>query len=227
MDSLIIKPGGKLFKKEWVYVEEDGEGHWEEEDITEKASAVLFYPPCDVAEGVTLRDIFLLLKADLDIYKIIFNYWVEEIVEEGLSPCEEETEVQFTEVYWGISYDDDDGYLYGADVASFHGVSFDENGDRTNWSVSLSPANTCADLPFKIGESYISAELKPGEWETYDKTSITYGQILYAVLWELTWFGGPDKREKRRCEVNEAYEDCMARKGEDDEEFTVHCTRNR
>jgi hypothetical protein len=82
-------------------------------------------------------------------------------------------------------------------------------GSRINWGVSFTPANELIDLPVKLDTKVtvfddnlkhdMDHQNKTG-WHypvaTYTGAVYTLGNILYGVLWELSWHGGPEKRKK-------------------------------
>ena len=103
-DGLIIKKGGKLIDSKW----DKDLGEHVEKDVTEIAAMYLF-DHCVLEAGVTLRDIFLLIKANMDVLKVILGNWVDEIVDEGLNgiPKEEDPNdkyfTDYLELYWVLT----------------------------------------------------------------------------------------------------------------------------
>jgi hypothetical protein len=217
IDHIEVRSGGKLFRVDWIYDEELEEGAWVEEEITEKAPFYLFYPECELNDDVTLRDIFLLLKQDLPLYTVVIGNWVEEFVEEAFRPLPddfEETEVEYLEVYWWLEYDKE--YFSGLDFPSFHGIGGSEVwGDDINYSMSWTPVNEMLDLPLRQ-RTHLSlcdkTESFPGEVKEILGPSYTLGQIMYGIIWDISFYGGPESRDKTRCGVMEDVEDIKSGK---------------
>lgn len=72
--SLSLHPGPKLIRRDWEYDAALGEGHDEQQDVTEHASRYLFEPVA-LAPDLTLRDIFLLLDTDPLLQRIFGRAW--------------------------------------------------------------------------------------------------------------------------------------------------------
>jgi len=217
-EGLKIKKGGTLWRTRWVYDEAKGEGSYVEKDVTERAVTLLF-EHCELDAGVTLRDIFLLLKTELGIFDAIIGNWCEEIVNEGLTrekTPDRNSDIEYLELYWHIYKDKDydtkkstfGGYIF----PQFHGVGFlqekdkfDEYGnleckagDRTPYGISFTPASDLIDLPIKL-----DAEVRiynEDDWketpQTFELGEYSLGHILYGVIWELSFHGGPDQRDE-------------------------------
>src|SRR4051812_23831174 len=103
-DTLVIRPGGKLIK---ISGDLDSQSY-AEKDVTELALQKL-WEPCLIAEGVVLRDVFLLLNSKLEAFDSVITYWCKEIVTEGLSnPVQlpeddrEEEKIEYLELYWRL-----------------------------------------------------------------------------------------------------------------------------
>jgi hypothetical protein len=108
-EGLQIRKDGKLFKTRWVYDEAKEEGSWVATEVTERAVTLLF-ERCDVEDGVTVRDVFLLLNTELEIFDTIIGNWCKDIVTEGLKPKgnNDFTDgIEFLELYWHIYKDSD------------------------------------------------------------------------------------------------------------------------
>ena len=178
-EKLEIRKGGRLVETKWKYDETIKKGEYVERDITKNAIRYLF-EPCELEQGVSLRDVFLLLNTELDIFDSIIGNWCKEIVTEGLTqpskPYQfDEEGIEYLELYWSFYYDDGSEYgpsFYGYNRPSFHGIGFErkENkyfdwtskdgskdiehakGSRTNWGISFSKANDLIDIPVKLDD---------------------------------------------------------------------------
>lgn len=101
-EGLTIKKGGKLIKSSW----DSDIGEYVTQDVTTKAGYYLF-DRCILDSDVTLRDVFLLIKSNMDIMKVVLNNWVEEIVDEGLNRIptisQHSRDIEYLELYWVLS----------------------------------------------------------------------------------------------------------------------------
>jgi hypothetical protein len=208
-ETLTIKKGGKLARTGWK-----GDT-WVTEDVTDRAISLLF-EQCDLEEGVTLRDLFLLLNTELEIFDCVLGNWCKEIVQEGLAaPSTRNLGFDKLELYWHIGTTTEDGKtrLFGHHFPEFHGVGkADENdryypvGERISYSLSFLSSSDLVDLPLELcTESKLFDE---DDWQKQPtplgEAPFTLGQILYGVLWELSFYGAPEDRDARGEELRAA-----------------------
>jgi hypothetical protein len=190
MDALQIEKDGKLIATR--YHPEDQRDV--EYDATDRAASLLF-EPCTIAEGVTLRDIFLLINRHLDVFEKLLGNWCREFTTEALEirdfvDTEDDDPLEYLELYHFLELDDET--LYGMDRPDFHGIS------RSNVACSLSfiPTYRIAHLPVKLGP------VKMEDEGTY-QTTYTLGKILYGILWELSFYGAPQDRDEKSVHLQE------------------------
>lgn len=202
--DLLIKKGGVIERKS------HGRGT---EDVT-YTSAFHLMEPCTIEDGVTLGDIFLILRRGMNIYKTVINNWVEEIVEEGLSGKTEDTvendsKIEFLELYWDFTSEigEEPGFS-GFLFPSFHGwgewskceFGHYPDGHKGGIGISLSPAYTLIDIPVKLRDSVSLSTQKnyrqSGEVQEFKNPSYSLLHILYGIIWELSFMGSPDNRDK-------------------------------
>lgn len=232
---LKIVKGGRLIENKWVYDEAKDGGSYQDFDITDQAIRNLF-KACDLEEGVTLRDIFMLLNKDLKIWDAIIGNWCEEIVTEGLTkPAKavgtyDPEEIEYLELYFSPEFQkglegSEDG-LHGFLRPNFGGVGWEllqdsesthgfKAGERIPWGISVTPANELIDLPVKlrktieiIEDDYSTENMVQG-WKsliTLPNPEYSLGQILYGIIWEMSFHGGPDKRNEFKEELDDITE---------------------
>ena len=169
-----------------------------------------FFGTCDLDEGVTLRSIFSLIR----------KYNLEPIVGWDMAPFYKEIRKKsqdldwdpgdYLEVYWCpiIERDyDDETKTTISKYPQFHAIR--PKQDFTKWGISFSPTYDLAHLPIKINKEffiYIEHDRKPA-LKTYMEFSLN--EIISAIMWELTWHGGPESRNKRSAELKESYTEAM------------------
>jgi hypothetical protein len=220
--ELKILKGGRLLRTSW-------EGKIEgfvQKDVTAEAIGNLF-ELCDLEEGVTLRDIFSVINTELTIFDAVLRNWTKEIVTEGLTGIptnklkEQHEEIEYLELYWGSYKGLDENkqpILYGHHRPELHGIGpvllkdklFEwgeverKAGERITWGVSMTPTTDLIDLPVKLNKEFIIHDDE--NWRnpptSMGKSEFTLGQILEAIVWELSFFGGPVDRDKKAVELN-------------------------
>lgn len=227
-EGLQIRQGGKVIRTRWKYDEESQQGSYVEDDVTERAVTLLF-DDCTLEDGVILRDIFLLLNTELDIFDTIITNWCKEIVTEGLTKPKEaarETEIEFLELYWrfykDVDRDTKKTFLGGNIFPQFHGMGFvhkedhivdgilhSKAGERTGYSIALTPASELMDIPVRFSEDVCI--YNEDNWseqpQKFDSGQYSLGQILYAVIWELSFYGGPEKRDQTSQELMDSVDE--------------------
>lgn len=221
-EKLEIRKGGKLFETCWIYNKETEEGHYEDTDVTEYASRFLF-DVCEFESGITLKDIFLLLNSNLDIFDSIIGNWCKEIVTEGLTGAEKPytgeyniDEVEYLELSWNISSDDDVPSFTGYHRPDLHGMGFElkedkllewgdvecPKGKRQSYAVEMSPTNEMINFPvvlnnkFEVYEDNHKKDNFMSKITEYQGASFTLGNILEGIMWELSFYGKPEKRDE-------------------------------
>jgi hypothetical protein len=199
-DTLIIKPGGKLISKYWFYDEEVEVGKYVYEDVTHTAITRLF-DKCILDEQVILRDVFLLLNTNLPVFDMLIGNWCKQYVCEGLQETDKtsDSEIHHLELYW---YAEEYGYDEGSEFEGLRFPDFHGIGDEHNYDISLTKADNLAFLPLKLNDQFTI--VKDSEVTYYKSPEFTLGQILYGIIWELSFYGDPDKRDRRLSELHEA-----------------------
>jgi len=252
-EKLELRKGGLLVETRWKYDETIKKGEYVERDVTQNAIRYLF-EPCELEEGVSLRDIFLLLNTELEIFDAVIGNWCKEIVTEGLTqPAKPYTGqydpdgIEYLELYWSMYYDNGTKYgpsFYGYHRPDFHGIGYElkedklfdwidkdtgkpavewPKGARINWGISFSRANDLIDIPVKLDDkatvfddnlkSKSDHQAKTG-WgyplAEYKGATYTLGNILYGIIWEMSFHGGPESRDERSEELKQAVDEIKA-----------------
>lgn len=235
-EGLQIRKGGKLIKTKWVFDHTKDEGSYVEKDITDNAISHLF-DDCDLEEGVTLRDIFLVMNKELKLFDAVLRNWCEEIVTEGLTKPAKVVgqygpdEIEYLELSKCIHYDKTEKQCNSSSRPDFGGVGYElkedklhswgevewPKGHRIPWGISFSAANDLIDLPVKLdkrlkvyNDDHTSSPKEYGqELASYDGVSYTLGEILHGIIWELSFHGGPVEREKAGDELRKTADEVM------------------
>lgn len=209
--EVIMKSGGKLFAKQWVYDNEKGEGAYEYHDIT-CTSYEYLYEPVTLLD-VTLNDLFLLTEQCAEFYRLIFrrNYY-EELIQEAFSGEGPSTdkEIEYLEIYKYLDVMKIEDSLYETNLCvSFHGVN--ETTD-INYSLMFSSAKLIKNLSLRLkSDISIYEEIySPNYTSTekiFPKINYTLFEVLNAVYWELSFSGSPEQRQELLATLEERVED--------------------
>ena len=229
-DKLQIRKGGKLIDTKWVFDKEKREGEYQEVDVTDQAIRYLF-EPCSLAEDVTLKDIFLLLNSELELFNVVIGNWCKEIVTEGLTgPAKpydlsiyDPEQIEYLKLYYAPEYDVEDkgDVLYGFHRPQFGGegivlqadYDYHKQGERIPWGISFTPSNELINIPVKLHNKFTIYE-GIMKWDKskgaatraladFDNPTYTLGGILEGIIWELSFHGGPESRNEKSQELKD------------------------
>jgi len=216
--ELILKKGGRLAGHEY--------GKTRMRDRTAAASTHLF-DHCELDKDVTLRDVFLLLKRNIKLYDAIFGNWCREIVASGLSKRfkhdPKTDDMDFLELYCDIT-EHDSGKKYPVETSGFRRLSFDgvgklkknsedgygKKGQTIRFGVELTEPWKLTSYPLKLRKTIEIRRELPKKNEvvaTFRNPEFTLGDILYGIIWELSFYGPPDKAKKFAESLNKMRED--------------------
>lgn len=239
-EKLEIRKGGKLIETKWVYDKAKGEGEYQEFDRTDSAIRRLF-EPCELAADVTLKDLFELMNTELDLFDAVIGNWCKEIVTEGLTqpgkPYDltkyDPEQIEYLELVYTPEYELYDGVdsCHGFHRPDFHGVGVElradgdqehyRKGERVPWGISFTPANELINIPVKLSDTFAIYEgiLRSPEGQMpkmlaeFKNPTYTLGGILEGVIWEMSFHGGPAKRDAFGAELRQTVDDIKAGKG--------------
>lgn len=197
MIFLTLKSGGILEKEVLDAFEKK---HYKE-DVSSQAICYLFYP-IEIEKGVLLKDLFLLINRNLEIFDSIFGNWCKEWVQEGLKEGKklENLSHVYLEHFFTISQIGDKQILDGTEAPECHlaGVDF---GKYDIGSVS---AADLAQLPLILkqeGMLWKNSEI------SFNKCTFTLGQVIQGFLGELSWHGSPTDTSNFWDEIDRRLED--------------------
>ena len=153
MEEIKIVHKGKLISKKWVYDDKKEEGEYVVSDVSKYSSFYLF-EECSIAQDVVLKNIFILVKSSIKIYKAILGTSVVEVIDEGLKPFEgADEEIEYLLLSWNIDYDKKGKIFHGNILPDFSGVG--KEPDRIRYALEYSPANKLANLPLRLSDSFL------------------------------------------------------------------------
>jgi len=199
-EGLQLVSGGRLLRTKWA----TDQKRYLTTDVTENAPCYLF-AACTLAEEVILRDLFLLLQKHPDFYQNTIGNHVNELVTEGLQPPPDRPgggdSAAVLELSWKLEYWPQTQKLFGNVRPEFWCLT--PAGQKS--SVALSPAQTLAQFPVRLNPGFPVwvRQAAISEGHNFTGAEFSLGQILEAIIWELSWFGGPMERKIFTQELTE------------------------
>jgi hypothetical protein len=236
--ELTLAHGPRLTRRDREYDEPHAEGAYD--GVTEQASRHLFSTVA-LAPDVTLRDILLLLDIDPLLQEVFARDWAKELLAEMMggnvssAPSIEYDPdgIEYLELYQVWSQDSFSGKLKPIHRLDFHGVGFVlredvvrdgyvdyRAGERIKWSLSFTSPLKMLHLPVRLNPEVI---LREGNMDSvnYGKEigrmrnpSVTLGQVIHGVLWELSFHGSPASRDEESTQLKSLADD--VRSGEEE-----------
>ena len=211
----------KITKGGNIFVYNDKEKIWEanEEPIKELAYASI-ENICELEEGVTFGDIFLLIEKHSDFFIELFNddltYFLDEI---NSNLDEEDNFIEYLEICWNA--EEIDGYLEEGISLTGWGkiiegvpevVSTDEKGN-VPYLISFFSLNKLKDIPIYLNNDYEVVKIDSELMEKYingdksisqndieevvlnTKKHFTLIDIIDSIFFEISIHGSPDERD--------------------------------
>jgi hypothetical protein len=212
MNDLTLKAGGRLVANCWKYDNATGTGESVELDISDCASAHLFYG-VTVDHDVTLADVFRLLAADPVLQAVHANCFAQELCEEAAKGATDGADtgspdaLDYLELYQTWEVDTSTSTYAPHNRLSLHGVGVVQRadrpemarraGERIEWDVSLTPLRALLALPVRIKPEVVLYEGNP-DADAYGQElarlcypHLTLGEVLDSLLRGLTVYGSP------------------------------------
>jgi len=229
MEGLMITKDSKLVETYWDYEEEKKEGSYKTREISHLSPHVLHENGCSLEDGLTLRNIFEYMSKDISAWGVYIGNWCEEFVTEGLKESEHiEKELEYLELYWSYQiseYKNEEPRCEFGYRMDFHGKGIPDEHGGQNYSLTFSPVNELANLPVKVNTEVNLCETDYINYKDkktiLGKQSPTLFQIIYGIIWELSFHGGPSQRDTQKEELMTIVKDLKERypndfKGESD-----------
>jgi len=223
MSTVTLEKGGKLTYTKWVYDKEKEEGAYQTKDVTDIINYHLF-SNCSIAEDVTLKDIFMLVEEHKDLFSIIIpDCYIEEYLIESKQSTDNKCDAK--RYYMGLSWANEDDKAdskdgTGSSFSSYISVSKLSKEEDIAYSLSFIPVNQLNDLPVILDKSFIvykghGYDIDFKDKESYKlielgKKEFTLSEIIYAIFYELSFYGNPKDRDGQGAELFE-----MAKEYED------------
>ena len=159
-------------------------------DVTDIAYAYLNnYITLD--DDVVLKDLFLLINQNLDIFTIIFRNYIDIYTFNALNNTPDINDsMDWVELYWHL--DAFKNELTIPSIPEYHGVQiakedgdYYKKGDKIKYAIELSPIENSVNCPLKLNNKI------EFNGSIYDIDSYTLYQVILGVIWEISFHGDP------------------------------------
>jgi hypothetical protein len=182
-----------------------------------------------------LSDLFRLLEANPVAQKVFRRDFADElcaggrqgpVVKEVAEPLPEGGGIEYLELYQQWSLDTNSNTYGMTQRLHLHGVGFElvddvpgyhrKKGERIHWSISLTPLRALLSLPLKVNaavsiiEDDINAKAFGHVISRGNHPTVTLGQVIHGVLWELSFHGVPEQQTEFGDELNRSLAEVKA-----------------
>jgi hypothetical protein len=231
MNMLTLGPGATLIRRDSHFRDADSPV---EQNVADRAIAFLFEPVALHPE-LKLGDIFILFEACPALHQVFRRAWSVEMCEEarkgavpqrrGDNPADD-AGIEYLELYWSWARDTASSTYRSVHRLDLHGVGpvlASDNaiyghraGTRINWSVSLTPLRELLELPLRlreelsIAEDDIDAKAYAQPIASGRCDEVLLGQVIQGVLWELSFYGGPEDKAQVGADLKAQVEEIDA-----------------
>lgn len=174
----------------------------------------------EIGEDVTFGRIFDLLILNREflntaLYSFTYGYDIDFYIDEIYKDSEEvNSDIEYYEVYRVFEHMiDSSGEEYNEYYYGIHGVSFDENGRKTNHALSFKPLCEIKNIPIRVnnelnitvdtGIKFNDVKTLSEKYKTLHKAQIpmTLFNFLGAIMFEMTFYGVPENRDIKKSEL--------------------------
>lgn len=236
--SLILKPGGILVEKRWVYNEKIKKGNYYEHTLisidNESYLLSLLNTTIELAEGFTVRDWFNLIinysayqKLDLFIPSFLEEYY-NCPKKDCVDPEGKLQDIIFQKTISYENYYPDKEDIYECEI--YIDICGRHKDDDLHYAMEFTPLKEYLDTPIKLldgittktssilKENKESKKKKAHSDYTYDykvenvKVYYTLFEFITSFIYEISFFGTPKKRDKKSKELMNTMEDIKSGK---------------
>lgn len=187
----------------------------------------LLSKPCKIKKGVTLGDILNWVK-DNKYLKVFFSQYSHCDVEAFIAqseipyspPEKEEDKLEKLEIFWVADQDEDNGKKKVYFSPGFHAIGtpdpsshyYPEDGGSINYSIALTPVNELVHLPVVLNKKLdiYGADYNKSEIEFSAENDFTLLDVLHAIFWEISFYGGPNTKKEFKESINAKMDEIKA-----------------
>lgn len=232
MPRITLKHGPRLVMAERRRDKSTKKVHHTEVDITSAAHTYLF-EQVTIDEGVTLEDVFKLVELNPVLRAIQQRNFIEEMLAEtvkGVAPdysaAYDPEGIEYLELYAVWRYNREAQEFEPVNQLSLSGIGYAlKAGDvpewvgevppgyRISWGISCANLRNLLPLPIKIKRDIPVYEENIGSGNhgkllyTTKLASVTLGQVIEGLFWELSFHGGPAQTQAMMVGLNKKLEE--------------------
>ena len=202
----------KLFKDKIVYENEYKIGT--EAYIKKEIDDLILFlnEPIELSEDFTLEDFFKIIEKDIDSYERVFYSFTKGISIKSLiadihkltdfkEKTKDNLDIDFLECIWGAELDywkDGKEFEIWADFGGWGDWDDTENDIRGKGGIAVefTPLSELKDLVIKLNEEFNLCDGKTFETIVKGKRIFTIYNVFGVILFELTFAGEPEERDK-------------------------------
>lgn len=212
MGELTLTTGGKL-ETFWRNRDDVTDGNADARfEVTEDAVAYVM-EPVQFSGEIYVRDIFSLLARNPLLVEMFKRAYAAEYLQETKKGNAEAytgeynpTGIEYLELFYDWEKDRRTTELRGVHRLWVGGIGYElrddvmedgslryAKGTRIRWAVKFSPVTHIFNLPLRLNPEVTVTDSQDitRTLHTFQVPSPTLAQIIHAVLWELSWAGGP------------------------------------
>ncbi|CAN0626043.1 conserved protein of unknown function [Burkholderia multivorans] len=228
MNELTLKAGGTLEYVRWVQDEETGDGAYLPFDVSGSAAAYAM-EPVRFAGEIYVRDIFSLLERNPLLVEMFGRVYAAEYLREAqkghavVYTGEYDPQgIEYLELFYDWAQDEATRELGGVHRLWVAGVGYElrddviedgllhyAKGARIRWGIQFSRLAHVLDLPLRFNPEVGVADSRnlARTLHVFRVPSPTLMQVIHALLWELSWAGGPEETDAFANTLRDAIDD--------------------
>jgi len=187
-DNLAIIRKGEVFISRWNKETRERE---ENKKTDQTLSGILQFPL--TIEQTTFGQFFALVAKEKDLYNQIFKsamygFTMDSFIKECELPAKKVEDLDFVEVYWSSDYED--GEL--STEPCFHGYGswhLSDGPEKGGIAIEFTPLNEYKDAELRLDVNDKVLSMKSLEPLLKGTRKFTVYDVIYAILYEITWAG--------------------------------------
>jgi len=209
MRSILITKSGKIIR----------ENHFDKNDKKEALDTLVYNlsSPLELEEGVTFKTFFNFIMQDKDFFDIVFfeemggysldlyeDEWKKRAIKPKYSELGEIKNLEISKMKQVAEFENQNIF---ETLTLFQGVGIDEIGDYIEYTLSLTPLNELKNYQLILNNNIeiytdsvedLGLEPKP---ILEALTQITVYEAIQSILYEITFYGSPEEKEKTKQEI--------------------------
>lgn len=176
----------------------------ETQDVTDISISYL-HEDIEFDDNVTLRDLFLVINKELELFNLIFGNWIDEytnVILCGVPESEEENN-QIDHLLVSLEIENEGEEYNIPSFPEFHGVGICKEpfetykeGDEIKWGISFSPMQKFADTLLVLDPFVHVYNSKTKENKKYPSSGYTFFNVIQGILYEISFHGGPEATKR-------------------------------